>query len=129
MAGCNLIPALNLRSTTEPFTMFFSFARTMPHLSPVLHVKFDTLPYRSIEFNGNTRPQIITGNHLLSSSCYILKNFFGNFVKTSIPSFFITTVSSIRTPPIPGIYTPGSTVSIIFSFNTVWSRADKKGDS
>src|SRR5262249_38134600 len=37
---------------------------------------------------------------------------FGNAVRGSAPSGVTTTVSSIRTPPTPGRYTPGSTVTI-----------------
>lgn len=126
MAGCNLI-GIKLTLNNRTITMFFNFAykcRTFPglHVPKIRHTAPPD-PSSSMVIPGR--------NHCTKSftffSTTFLKNFSGILLRLQY-RLFITTVSSIRTPPIPGIYTPGSTfLSYFFQYRMV--STDKNGDS
>ena len=51
------------------------------------------------------------------------------FVSTRHPPSSTTTSSSIRTPPKPGMYTPGSMVNTMPGSSTVWEPGSRLGAS
>ena len=108
IASPTFTPALNVRSTTEPVLTLRSFVRTNAPPLP-----------------GFTCWNSTTWNSVPSSSSVI--PFFRSLVETLTappapwsergisrrPSAVTSTMSSIRTPPRPGMYTPGSIVTTI----------------
>src|SRR5215475_8090923 len=129
LAVSTLVPALNVLSTTLPDSTFFSVVRTNAPPLPGLTCwnpttdhswpsRLSTIPFfRSFVVATGCVPSVqVSGNpYPLRDGPYRTRRSLVVVVSSSGPPGRTTSVSSIRTPPRPSRYTPGSTVTAIRS--------------